>query len=172
MSAQKTTPRPYLGAEHLTTTVPTHGGAIAVHPVSAMRIRFDVAMSAHLPLMRDAGEDGSRVLEIEPGVKVRASGFVVRVGGAWEMEAAYLDACRADGGTLSNRQKAIAEAVIRDAMNAWTETHAADIAQAGDIWRNNRARDVEVDIARLENTLEELRAQLYAIENPDDTQEG
>jgi hypothetical protein len=163
MSTTRQTARPYRGNDHLWSTVTTDAGTLAVWPLDARRLHFDAAMANHLPMLREEGQHGSTVLDIGRGARVRVSGNAEFVGGAWEIT--HLSVRRDVGGDATRTMEARAEALVFDLVNDWAKTHAADIAQADDIARNNGARALEETIAKHETALAILREQLSRCED-------
>ena len=168
MQDATTKPRPYVSDRHLWSVAQTDAGAIAVWPQTADRLFFDIAKSSHLPANLPNGEHGSRVLDIGGGVSIRASGSVyLQPDGSWKidpMRAPLYGVQYPSGRELTAKQDKRARELIGAMLTDWASTHAADIAQADAIDRNNSARTLEENIARHENALVILRAQLAACE--------
>jgi len=160
-----------MSADHLRATIDAadygpngHTGAISVQPLSADRLRFDVAMSNHLPANQPEGMYGSRVLDIGAGVSIRADGFMVRVPDGWTVD--HLHAKQYPSGRdLTPKQRVRTLELLKAMIVGWIATHAGDMAQADDIERNNAARTLEEQIARHTNALKILRRELRACEN-------
>ena len=70
--------RPYRDNRHLWSVIDTEAGAIALWPLRADSLAFDIARANHLPRNLPDGEHGSRVLDIGHGVSIRATGNVQR----------------------------------------------------------------------------------------------
>lgn len=164
MQDTKTKPRPYQSDRHLWATITTDAGAIAVWPQTADRIYFDIAKSSHLPANLPEGERGSHVLDIGRGVKVRASGSIHRTADGWKVRDAIYGAQYPSGRELTAQQDQRARALIEQMIGEWAQAHEGDIAQADDIDRNNCARTLEENIARHEEALSILRAELERCE--------
>ncbi len=157
---QATTPREYMGSDHLWSVATNDAGSLAIWPLRATALHFDAAKANHIPAYADEGMHGSTVLDIGRGHRVRVSGNAVKVGGAWEVS--HLSVSRDFGGDATRHMHARAEALVVEMVNAWAATHEGDIAQADDIDRNNGARTLEEDIREHEAALEILRGQLAA----------
>jgi hypothetical protein len=135
-----------------------------VMPVQADHIYFDAASANSLPANLPEGDHGSTVLNIGQGVQVRASGAVELIEGAWRVKGSLYASQYPSQRELTARQDQRARTVIELMIAEWAMTHASDIAQADDITRNNAARTLEESIARHEESLEILRANLVACE--------
>lgn len=158
--------RPYRDDKHLWSTIETEAGAIAVHPIRADRIMFDIAKTNHAPAHRPDGQHGSRVLSIGNGVEIRAGGFVTRTADGWTVERELFDAIQYPSGReLTTAQDERARELITSMVLGWIATHEGDIAQAEDIYRNNAALALEENVAKHVEALRILRRNLRACEN-------
>lgn len=162
-------PRPYRSKDHLRDVIASDAGRIAVSPQEADRIVFDIASANHLPANLPTSDyNGSSVLDIGQGVKIRAAGNVQRndnVG--WQVM--HLHASQYPSGReLTAAQCERACERILELMLGWISTHEGDIAQADDIDRNNACRMLEENIERHAEALKILRRNLRACENDRD----
>jgi hypothetical protein len=140
-----TKPRPYMSKDHLRDVITTEAGSIAVSPQEADRIVFDIAQSNHLPANLPESRNGSSVLDIGRGVKIRASGHAKLVGtyqgdDQWAVDGMLYGSQYPTGRELTAKQQERARALIGEMITTWARAHAGDIAQADDIDRNNGAR--------------------------------
>lgn len=156
-------PRPFVGDAHLWSTIETEAGAIALKPIRATDLYFDIARSNHLPRNLPEGEHGSRVLDIGGGVKIRATGHVARGANGWEITGLYASQYP-NGRDLTRLQDQRAREVILAMVLGWISTHEGDLAQADDIDRNNAAQTLEEQIKRHQDALRILRKQLRRCE--------
>ena len=156
-----TKPRPWMSYDHLRALIDVEAGGIVVQPLRADDIHFDIAWSNYYPARK--GQYDSRPLDIGRGVKVRAIGNVIRsADGAWRVQ--HFNGQQEAGRDLTPKQADRAVALIGELVSQWAATHAGDIAQADDIDRNNGAGTLEETIAKHEQALSILRAQLEACE--------
>jgi hypothetical protein len=166
-----TKPRPYLSNDHLHDVITAEVGSIKVHPQEADRITYDVAHSNSMPANEPTSRNGSTVLDIGRGVKVRATGSVhLQPDGSWKVPMRYSapdihGSVYPSGRDLTESMRERAATIIERVIGDWAATHSRDIAQADDIYRNNGARSLEESIARHEAALEILRAELTACED-------
>lgn len=163
-------PRDYRSDRHLTTLVDApNGGRIELRPLRADSIYFDIAKSNSMPANERTTRNGSEVLNIGGGVEIRASGNAKLVGiypggPQWSVDGALYASQYPSGRELTAKQAERARALIGELITAWARAHEGDIAQADDIDRNNNARTLEEAIAKHEEALSVLRANLSACE--------
>lgn len=156
----QTTARPYRSYNHLRDTIHGKAGAISVQPLRADDIHFDAAWSNYYPA--GEGQHGSTPLDIGRGVQVRAIGNVKLGENGWQVT--HLNCSRTDDREVSGSMTERARDIIESLVSAWADVHEGDIAQADDIDRNNGARTIEENIARHEEALAILRAELRQCE--------
>jgi hypothetical protein len=170
MTTKTTRPRDYRSDRHLATVLQApNGGVIALRPLRADNIYFDIAKADSMPANERTTRNGSEVLNIGGGVEIRASGNAKLVGtyqgdDQWAVEGTLYASQYPSGRELTRKQADRARALIGELITTWARAHAGDIAQADDIDRNNGARTLEEAIARHEEALRILRAQLSACE--------
>jgi hypothetical protein len=153
--------RPYRSNKHLHALIETDAGSFTVLPLRTDDIHFDVAWSGYFPARE--GQRGSTALDIGRGVKARGIGNARLIDGVWRVKPDLTCSKESAGDlTLSMRQRFTE--LLERLINEWASTHAGDIAQADDIDRSNGARTLEENIARHEQALTVLRAQLAACE--------
>lgn len=157
------TPRPYRSRDHLQAVIESDAGRIAVQPLRADNVHFDIAWSSHLPENAPGGRNGSHVLDIGRGVQVRGTGNVQRTAQGWHVTHASWSQYPS-GRDLTAAQVERACALVGQLVGEWAETHAGDVAQADDVDRNNAARTLEEHIGRHEEAMRILRAELKRCE--------
>ena len=159
-----TKPRPWISDRHLRGLATGDAGAIMVMPLRAGEIYFDAASANSLPANLPEGDHGSTVLDIGGGVQVRASGNARLIDGEWTITRELYGNQYPTRRDLTRLQDQRARKVILALITEWARTHEGDLAQADDIDRNNAAHTLETTIARHEEALAILRAELTACE--------
>lgn len=156
-------PRPWLGSDHLWTTIEMLGGVAAVKPLDDSRIMVDVAMAGHIPAYRAEGQHGSRVFALDD-VLIRASALFSLIEGAWDYQKGDPRICGLHGETISGRHTASVVAALHEAINEWAREHDAELHCANDIWLNNKAHHVELDIIDRQRELDAAWERLANVE--------
>ena len=143
-------------------TSPAHG-RILIQPQDADRIVIECAMSNHLPANLPQGaRDDTYVLDIGRGVQVRIHAAMHRKGDVWDCEPRPHATQYPSGRDLTPPQTERLRALLSNMVTYWALGHAGDIAQADDIARHNAASVLEEQIAKHEEALRILRANLTA----------
>jgi hypothetical protein len=160
-----TTIRDWAPDRHLETVIEGEAGRIWAKPIREDDIFFDIAKSNHLPANLPDSDNGSCVLDIGQGVKIRASGHVELRAEGWRVVEAYTFIDAYEGGNVTPLRRARAIEIIRQMVEAWACSHPDQLAEAERIYRNNAAHRLERALERVAEDERTLREQLAACES-------